>query len=72
MSSDVRKQFALKLKTLREKSNYSQEEFAAICGIDRTYIGRLERMERTPSLVILQKIADGLNISLSELLNFDT
>lgn len=71
MSSDVRKLFALKLKTLRETNNYSQEEFAAVCNIDRTYIGRLERMERNPSLIVLQKIADGLNISLSELLNFN-
>lgn len=71
MSSNVSKKFALKLKALRKAKNYSQEEFAAICGVDRTYIGRLERVERTPSLIVLQKIADGFKITLSDLLKFD-
>ena len=42
-----------------------------MCGVDRTYVGRIERMERTPSLVVLQKFADGLGMSLIELLKFD-
>lgn len=71
MVSDVRKKFAERLKLLRNERNLSQEKLALLCGIDRTYIGRIERLERNPSLVILQKIADGLGISLIDLLTFD-
>lgn len=71
MSSDVQKKFARKLYLIRESRGLSQEELAFMCGVDRTYIGRIERLERNPSLVILQKIADGLGMPLIELLTFD-
>jgi len=45
----------------------SQEEFAHICGLDRTYIGGIERGERNVALVNIEKIAKGLRVSLSEL-----
>ena len=71
MSSDVRKLFAKKLKAIRNERGLSQEELALLCGVDRTYIGRIERLERNPSLEVLQKIADGIGISLLDLLDFD-
>lgn len=71
MVNDIRKMFAERLKFLRQERNLSQEELALLSGIDRTYIGRIETLKRTPSLVILYKISIGLNISLSELLKFD-
>ncbi len=71
MSSDVKEKFAKKLVSIRKERGLSQEELALMCGVDRTYVGRIERMERTPSLVVLQKFADGLGISLIELLKFD-
>ena len=71
MSSDILSKFANKLKELRIAKNLSQEEFAFLCGIDRTYIGRIERLERKPTIVVLDKIAKGLNIKLKELLDFE-
>lgn len=71
MSSNVKEKFAKKLVSIRKERGLSQEELALMCGVDRTYVGRIERMERTPSLVVLQKFADGLGISLIELLKFD-
>lgn len=68
MSSTARKNFANKLKLIRTERKLSQEQLALLCGVDRTYIGRIERLERSPSLDILEKIANGLKISLSELL----
>ncbi len=67
MTDDVRVKFSKKLQAIRKERNLSQEKMALICGIDRTYLGRIERLERTPSLTVLQKIANGLNITLSEL-----
>jgi transcriptional regulator with XRE-family HTH domain len=45
----------------------SQEEFAARCGLDRTYISGIERGRRNPSLRNIRKIAIELSVSLSEL-----
>ena len=39
--------FARNLRKFRERVNLSQEELAAKCGLDRTYIGTLERKEKT-------------------------
>lgn len=71
MSSDIMIQFANRLKNLRQERNLSQEDLALLCNIDRTYIGRIERLERKPTIVVLDKIAKGLNIKLKDLLDFE-
>lgn len=69
---DIQIKFAERLKILREQNNLSQEDLALLCGIDRTYIGRIERLERKPTIVILDKISKGLGIKLIELLDFES
>lgn len=71
MTNNVKEKFARKLISICKERGLSQEELALLCGVDRTYVGRIERMERTPSLVVLQKFADGLGMSLIELLKFN-
>ncbi len=68
--SDILYKFSNKIKKIRNERGLSQEAFALLCGIDRTYVGRIENLKRNPSLEILAKIADGLGIKLSELLDF--
>ena len=70
MSSKIREKFSKRLIQIRKERNLTQEDLALLCNVDRTYIGRLERLERNPSLEILYKIARGLKMTLSELLNF--
>lgn len=67
-SDDILVRFAKRLKEIRTEMNLCQEDFADLCNVDRTYIGRLENSKRNPSLVILNRIANGLNMELSELL----
>ncbi|EQC00173.1 hypothetical protein B738_12964 [Photorhabdus temperata subsp. temperata M1021] len=50
----------------------SQEAFADKCGIDRTYISGIERGIRNPTLEIINIIASGLQIELTELFDFST
>ena len=69
MSSEVLYRFSQKLKMLRQERGLSQEGLALLCNIDRTYVGRLENLKRNPNLEILSKIADGLGMTLSELLD---
>jgi transcriptional regulator with XRE-family HTH domain len=58
-----------RIKTLREECGLSQEKFAEKCGFDRTYISLLERGKRNPSYINLLKVAEGFEISISDLLD---
>jgi transcriptional regulator with XRE-family HTH domain len=64
---DVRIRFGRALRERRRKLGVSQEEFADLCGLDRTYVGGIERGERNLALVNIEKLARALKISLSEL-----
>jgi len=55
------------IRDLRLKAGLSQEAFADEVGIDRSYIGGIERGEHNVALVNLLKIASALNMSLSQL-----
>ncbi|MCL5034124.1 MAG: helix-turn-helix domain-containing protein [Bacteroidetes bacterium] len=57
-----------RLKAFREARGLSQEAFASMCNLHRTYIGGIERGERNITLETLQAIAETLKISPSELL----
>jgi transcriptional regulator with XRE-family HTH domain len=64
---DIRVRFGNALRQRRKKMGVSQEAFADLCGLDRTYVGGIERGERNVALVNLEKIAKALDLSLSEL-----
>jgi transcriptional regulator with XRE-family HTH domain len=56
------------IRELRTEKGYSQESFADEVGIDRSYIGGIERGEHNLALVNLLKISKALKISASNLL----
>lgn len=62
--------FALKVRTLRLKQGLSQEKLAEKSGLHRTYIGMVERQERTPSLLCIYKISDGLGVTPQTLFDY--
>ncbi|MDD5790927.1 MAG: helix-turn-helix transcriptional regulator [Spirochaetia bacterium] len=61
------KQLGERIKTLRLEAGLSQEKFALQIEMDRTYFATVESGKRNISLNNLEKIAQGLNISLSKL-----
>lgn len=61
------KAFGENLKALRLKKGISQEKFAELTGLDRTYISGLERGVRNPSFLILKRLAAALAVQPSEL-----
>ncbi|UCI30866.1 helix-turn-helix domain-containing protein [Mesorhizobium sp. B4-1-4] len=60
--------FGAALRLLRSERGYSQEEFAALIGIDRSYLGGVERGDRNPSLKLLFRICKALGLQPKELL----
>lgn len=59
--------FCIICKQFREQTNLSQEKFALKIGMDRTYYASVEAGKRNISLKNIQKIANGFEITLSEL-----
>lgn len=55
------------IKELRNKTGLSQEKFALSIGMDRTYLASVEAGRRNISLVNIEKIAIGLNRTVSDL-----
>lgn len=66
--SPLRLPLARTIRSLRESAGYSQEGFAAAIQVHRTYMGKLERGETDPGLEVLERVAGGLQTSLSDLL----
>lgn len=64
----ARRILADNLRKLRESANISQEEFAELCGLHRTYISDIERGNRNVSIDNIERIARVFYISVSELL----
>lgn len=56
-----------KLRFYRQEKKYSQEKFAELTELDRTYISGLERGKRNPSFLIIQKLIKVLEISANDL-----
>ncbi|QKM60057.1 helix-turn-helix domain-containing protein [Polynucleobacter arcticus] len=66
--SQSKKLIAIVAKAERTRLGLSQEAFADACGIDRTYASQIERGIANPSLEVLCRIADALEISVTDLL----
>jgi transcriptional regulator with XRE-family HTH domain len=68
MATDVLKRFGDRVREERTALGLSQEEFAAKCNLDRTYISGIERGKRNVGLRNVEAIAKALEISIAELM----
>lgn len=55
------------IKNKRIQKQLSQEAFADLCGLHRTYIGMIERGEKNLTFVNLVKVSKALDVSICEL-----
>ncbi|MDW3197066.1 MAG: helix-turn-helix transcriptional regulator [Cytophagales bacterium] len=58
-----------RIKQLREEKSFDQKAFAFYCDIGRTQLYMIENGKTNPRLLTMRKIANGLKIDLSELVN---
>lgn len=58
-----------RVRALREAHQWSQEQLAERAGLNRSYIGEVERGSVIASVVTIDKIAQALDLSLPELLD---
>lgn len=69
LSADVSSRFGVRLRELRRAKNMTQLRMAVDFGIDRSFISDVERGRKSISLPMLEVIALGLDVSLSDLLD---
>lgn len=67
MQSKILFQFGQTIRNLRLSKGISQENFANICGLHRTYISDVELGKRNISLENIEKMSGALGISLPDL-----
>lgn len=65
---DVRKRLGINLRRLRQEKGVGQEKFALEHGFDRTYISGIERGVRNPTILVVQRLAEALEVPIESLL----
>ncbi|MFH1415863.1 MAG: helix-turn-helix transcriptional regulator [Elusimicrobiota bacterium] len=70
MKKNILIKFGNRVREERLKKELSQEEFAHLAGVHRTYIGMIERAEKNITLLNIEKISKALKISISEIFMF--
>ena len=67
MNSNILSAYGSTVRKIRQSQNVSQEKFADLCGLHRTYISDIELGKRNVSLENIEKMANALDIKISEL-----
>jgi transcriptional regulator with XRE-family HTH domain len=65
---DIRKRFGQNLRTVRQSKGFSQEHLAYAAGIDRSYVGKMERGEVNLTIEKLYLLAKTLGCSPKDLI----
>jgi transcriptional regulator with XRE-family HTH domain len=68
VSDSLSRAFGRTVRRRREALSLSQEKLAALAGIHRTYVSSIELGKVRVGLEIAKKVANGLNVSLAELI----
>lgn len=64
---DIQEKLAINLRRIRVARNISQDELALMAGVERAYVGHIERATKNPTIKIVEKIAVALECSVCEL-----
>ncbi|WP_211312240.1 helix-turn-helix domain-containing protein [Halarchaeum salinum] len=72
MDDEFKQKLGNRIKELRELQNSSLEEVAEKADIHRTTLGKIERGNREPSISIALRIAEALDVTVTELVNPDS
>lgn len=64
---EILKRFGSRVQHFRNTLGLSQEKFAEKANVHRTYIGTVERGETNLTLINIYKLAEALEINISDL-----
>lgn len=66
-STDHRLALGTRVRELRVAKGWSQEHFAHLANLDRTYVSGVERGQRNPTVDVLQRLATALDVAIRDL-----
>ena len=69
--SNMSQKIGKRIANLRKDAGLTQDQLAVKTGLDRTFIGYLEKGNRNPSVETANKIARVLGVKIGEIFNFD-
>lgn len=64
---EIERQFGMRVRYLRKHAKMSIEDLALKSDLNKNYLGDIENGKRNPTLKVIEKIAKGLGVSISEL-----
>ena len=67
---NVQRVFGNTCRRLREEAGLTQDELGEAAGVSGAYVSEIERGNANPTLLTMQKLANGLHIHISVLANF--
>ena len=70
MGNDICKNFANKLAEIRKSKKLTKTKLSELAELDISYIGKIERCEKSPNLRTIGKLAQALDIEPKELFEF--
>ena len=70
MDKQLLRKLSKRIKELRKKHNYTQDDLAALSDIARSTLGNIEAASNDLTFSKLNRIAKAFNLTLAEFLNF--
>lgn len=70
-NTEILIKFGKKVRELRKERGLSQEQLSFKAELHRTYIGMIERAEKNITLLNIEKIANALEVSINDLMDFN-
>lgn len=65
----MKKDFANTIKKIRLSKNMTQEQVAELAGINPKYLGEIERGLKSPTVVVVRKLADALSVPICSIMS---
>lgn len=70
MKTEANIAFGRNIAKLRLERELTQDDLAFRCGFDRTYIGTIERGEKSATINTIDKLAKGLGLKMKDLFDY--
>lgn len=71
MTDEICRNFAIKLKKLRESKNISQGQLSLDADCSKSYIGQIENGQKFPTVKMIAKLSRALGVHIKELFDFE-
>ena len=71
MNDNACTKFAMKVKQIREDKKFTKGKLSQLADLDMSYIGKIERCEKSPNLRTIVKLANALEVKVKDLFDFE-